>query len=98
MRECAELGIKHVWMHRGPGAGSVSETAAAYGRERGIAVIDGGCPVHVRPDRRSRSQGDAPDLHPDRQRPEASLILGGIVVMKRYEYKVIDTGKHIEQS
>jgi len=20
MRECAELGIKHVWMHRGPGA------------------------------------------------------------------------------
>ena len=27
MRECAELGIKHVWMHRGPGAGSVSERA-----------------------------------------------------------------------
>ena len=44
MRECAELGIKHVWMHRGPGAGSVSETATAYGRARGIAVIDGGCP------------------------------------------------------
>src|SRR5512134_1663103 len=36
MRECAELGIKHVWMHRGPGAGSVSKAAAAYGRERGI--------------------------------------------------------------
>jgi predicted CoA-binding protein len=44
MRQCAELGIKHVWMHRGPGAGSVSETATAFGRERGIAVIDGGCP------------------------------------------------------
>jgi uncharacterized protein len=44
MRECAELGIKQVWMHRGPGAGSVSETATAYGRERGIKVIDGGCP------------------------------------------------------
>jgi hypothetical protein len=28
MRECAELGIKHVWMHRGPGAGSVSKAAA----------------------------------------------------------------------
>src|SRR5689334_19807734 len=27
MRECAELGITRVWMHRGPGAGSVSETA-----------------------------------------------------------------------
>jgi uncharacterized protein len=44
MRECVELGIKHVWMHRGPGAGSVSETATAYGRVQGIAVIDGGCP------------------------------------------------------
>ena len=44
MRECAELGIKHVWMHRGPGAGSVSEAATAYGRDHGISVIDGGCP------------------------------------------------------
>ena len=44
MHECADLGIKHVWMHRGPGHGSVSETAADYGREHGIAVIDGGCP------------------------------------------------------
>jgi predicted CoA-binding protein len=44
MRECAELGIGHVWMHRGPGAGSVSATATDYGREHGIAVIDGGCP------------------------------------------------------
>ena len=42
--EGAELGIGHVWMHRGPGAGSVSATAADYGREHGIAVIDGGCP------------------------------------------------------
>ena len=44
MYECAELGIKHVWMHRGPGAGSVSPAAADYGRQHGIAVIDGGCP------------------------------------------------------
>ena len=49
MRECAELGIKHVWMHRGPGAGSVSEEAATYGREQGIAVIDGGCPCMFGP-------------------------------------------------
>jgi uncharacterized protein len=49
MRECAELGIKHVWMHRGPGAGSVSEAAADYGRQRGIAVIDGGCPCMFDP-------------------------------------------------
>ena len=44
MRECVELGIDHVWMHRGPGGGSVSPAAAAYGREHGVTVIDGGCP------------------------------------------------------
>ena len=49
MRECAELGIKHVWMHRGPGAGSVSEPATAYGRECGITVIAGGCPCMFGP-------------------------------------------------
>jgi uncharacterized protein len=49
MRECVELGIKHVWMHRGPGRGSVSQAAAEYGRERGIAVIDGGCPCMFAP-------------------------------------------------
>jgi predicted CoA-binding protein len=45
MRECAELGIKHVWMHRGPGTGSVSNAATEYGRQHGITVIDGGCPL-----------------------------------------------------
>jgi predicted CoA-binding protein len=49
MRECAELGIKHVWMHRGPGGGSVSEAAAEYGRQHGIIVIDGGCPLMFGP-------------------------------------------------
>ena len=49
MRECAELGIKHVWMHRGYGQGSVSRTAAAYGRAHGITVIDGGCPLMFDP-------------------------------------------------
>jgi len=49
VRECVELGIRHVWMHRAFGAGSVSESAAAYGRERGISVIDGGCPLMFGP-------------------------------------------------
>jgi hypothetical protein len=49
MRECAELGIKHVWMHRGPGAGSVSAPATDYGRQQGITVIDGGCPCMFGP-------------------------------------------------
>jgi hypothetical protein len=49
MRECADLAIRNVWMHRGPGAGSVSEAAADYGRKQGIAVIDGGCPCMFEP-------------------------------------------------
>jgi predicted CoA-binding protein len=49
MRECAELGIKQVWMHWGAGASSVSEAATAYGREHGITVIDGGCPLMFDP-------------------------------------------------
>jgi predicted CoA-binding protein len=49
MRECAELGIEHVWMHRGSGSGSVCTAATAYGREHGITVIDGGCPLMFGP-------------------------------------------------
>jgi predicted CoA-binding protein len=49
MRECAELGIKHVWMHRGFGQGSVNAAATAYGRQHGITVIDGGCPLMFDP-------------------------------------------------
>ncbi len=49
MRECVDLGVKHVWMHRGPGHGSVSPAAAAFGRQKGIAVIDGGCPCMFGP-------------------------------------------------
>jgi predicted CoA-binding protein len=49
MHECAELGIKHVWMHHGAGATSVSEAATEYGRQHGITVIDGGCPLMFAP-------------------------------------------------
>jgi len=49
VRECAELGIRHVWMHRSFGEGSVSEPAAAYGRQHGINVIAGGCPLMFEP-------------------------------------------------
>jgi predicted CoA-binding protein len=49
MKECAELGITQAWMHRGPGAGSVSQAATDYGRQHGITVIDGGCPLMFGP-------------------------------------------------
>jgi uncharacterized protein len=49
MKECSELGIKRVWMHRSYGQGSVNAVATAYGREHGITVIDGGCPLMFDP-------------------------------------------------
>ena len=49
MRECDELVIKLVWMHRSFGTGSVSDDATDYGREHGITVIDGGCPCMFEP-------------------------------------------------
>jgi predicted CoA-binding protein len=49
MRECVDLGIHHVWMHRSVGEGSVSRAAADYGRAHGVHVIDGGCPLMFDP-------------------------------------------------
>jgi len=49
MQECVELGIDQVWMHRAFGQGSVSDEATSLGRERGITVIDGGCPCMFDP-------------------------------------------------
>ena len=49
VRRCDELGIKNVWMHRAFGTGSVSDTATLYGREHGVTVIDGGCPLMFEP-------------------------------------------------
>ncbi len=49
IEECAELGIKHVWMHKAFGPGSVSEKAVDYGRSAGIQVIDGACPCMFDP-------------------------------------------------
>jgi predicted CoA-binding protein len=49
MHACSELGIKSVWMHRALGLGSVCDEATVYGRDHGITVIDGGCPLMFDP-------------------------------------------------
>jgi predicted CoA-binding protein len=49
VRECVELGIGYVWMHRSVGGGSVSDAATEYGRQNGVTVIDGGCPLMFNP-------------------------------------------------
>ena len=49
MRDCVDAGVSHVWMHYnalfGAKSSSVSQSAADYGREHGINVIPGGCPL-----------------------------------------------------
>jgi uncharacterized protein len=49
VRECEELGIGRVWMHRSFGGGSVCDEATVYGRDHGMTVIDGGCPLMFDP-------------------------------------------------
>ena len=49
MQQCIDAGIRNVWMHRAFGAGSVSAEATRLGRENGVAVIDGGCPLMFGP-------------------------------------------------
>ena len=88
VEECAELGIKQVWMHRGPGGGSVSQDAAVdidiqpvlslQGR-RGVgprARDDGHrrrLPAHVRTDLGHRPQGDAVGVRHEWQRATQRL-------------------------
>ena len=47
VRECAELGISHVWMHEGLDmkGSSVSKESVAYCQAHDIQVIPGGCPM-----------------------------------------------------
>jgi hypothetical protein len=45
MQDCVDQNVTRVWMHRSIGGGSVSAAATALGREHGITVIDGGCPL-----------------------------------------------------
>lgn len=44
VQDCAEAGIRRVWMHRGGGQGSVNPEAAHLCRERGIQLVEGYCP------------------------------------------------------
>lgn len=59
VRECVDLGVKHVWMHcqmgtkpgLASGKSSVSRSAVEMCRANGIAVIPGSCPAQfLRPD------------------------------------------------
>lgn len=46
VRDCAEGGVRHVWIHQSLGKGSsVSPAAVEYCRQHDISVIAGACPM-----------------------------------------------------
>jgi len=50
VNDCAEAGIRRVWMYRAAGKGSVSAKAVAFCQEQGMRVVPGQCPFMFLPD------------------------------------------------
>jgi len=44
VHDCAEAGVRRVWMYRAGGQGAVSRSAVQFCRDRLIAVVPGECP------------------------------------------------------
>lgn len=49
VRDCAEAGIRHVWIYRGMGTGSASKAAVEFCEANGISVVAGECPYMFLP-------------------------------------------------
>jgi len=50
VHDCAEAGIRQVWMYRATGEGAVSEKAVTFCQEHGMHVVPGECPFMFLPD------------------------------------------------
>ena len=50
VNDCAEAGIRRVWMYRATGQGSVSAKAIEFCLARGMLVVPGQCPFMFLPD------------------------------------------------
>ncbi|MEN8119469.1 MAG: CoA-binding protein [Bacteroidota bacterium] len=51
VKECIELGIKHVWIHKAFGNGSYSKDAVKLAEKNGIEIIPNACPMmFLKPD------------------------------------------------
>ena len=49
VHDCAEAGVRRVWMYRATGHGAVSEHAVAFCQARGMQLIAGECPLMFLP-------------------------------------------------
>ena len=45
VEECAQAGIRRVWLHRGVGPGAVSDAAVQRAGELGLTLVAGRCPL-----------------------------------------------------
>lgn len=45
VQACVDRGIGHIWLHRGGGAGAVSDDALRIAREAGVVLVEGACPL-----------------------------------------------------
>jgi uncharacterized protein len=50
VRDCAEAGIRNVWMHSGGGQGSVDPKAVTFCHKNGIRLVEGHCPFMFLPE------------------------------------------------
>ena len=50
VKDCAQAGIRHVWMHQGIGRGAASAAAIAFRENHGISVVSGACPLMYLPE------------------------------------------------
>jgi predicted CoA-binding protein len=49
VHDCAEAGVRQVWMYRAGGQGAVSPQAIEFCRKNGIRVVEGYCPYMFLP-------------------------------------------------
>ena len=49
VQDCAQAGIRSLWMYRAGGEGSVNPSAAAFCRSQGIHLVEGYCPYMFLP-------------------------------------------------
>jgi predicted CoA-binding protein len=49
VQECAQAGVRQVWMYRAAGAGAVDAEAVRFCESKGINVVEGECPYMFLP-------------------------------------------------
>lgn len=45
VQACVDRGVGHIWLHRGGGAGAVSDDAVRIARQAGVVLVPGACPM-----------------------------------------------------